>query len=689
MASTSGFGTLQSLGIGSGLDVKGLVDQLINAEKTPKTKQFDAQEASYQAKISAYGSLKSALTKFQKTVNGMDSFSDFNRKTATSSDQTVLTADAVSTASAGSYNVDVTQLAGAQSLATQAYGDVTSPVGTGTLTIRFGTTDYNAGTDTYNSFSPNADSKTLTLQIGAQNNSLEGIRDAINKAGGGVQASIVNDGTGYRLVLTSDKTGADNSMQISVGDADGNNTDTSGLSALAFDSSATNAEQTVAAQDAQLTLNGIAVTSASNTVVGAVPGATLHLKDAGSGPVTVNVDTDKSNAKGLVQAFVGSYNELVNTLGSLTAYNSDSHQAGLLLGDPVARQLESRLRQVISSTVSGLTGDVRSFVDIGLTTQKDGTLAIDDAKLGDALDSNFKAVGQLFAAAGTADNAQVSYLNSSSATQAGNYGVDITQPATRGYYQGAGVLPATIDGANPFTVDSNNDTFQLQLDGVSSGVVTLTDGNYNSGQDLAAEIQSRINGDSQLKDKGVSALVEYDQANNRLVVRSAAYGSGSAVKFVSVGGSAASTLGLDVGKGTDGKDVAGTIGGETATGSGQKLTSGSGNSRGLQLRVTAQSAGNYGGVSFSRGTGSELSSVFGSFLSNDGLLANKVNGLKDRISNINDNRQQLSDRLNKMQARLLSEFTNMDSIVSQMQSTGNYLSQQLGSLPLAQKSGKN
>ncbi len=689
MASTSGFGTIQSLGVGSGLDVKSLVDQLVSAERDPKTKKFDAQEAGYQAKISAYGNLKSALTSFQNTVSGMDLFSDFNRKTATSSDEAVLTGSAVSTASSGTYDINVSQLAQAQSLASQAYSDVSSPVGTGTLTIRFGTTDYNSGTDTYNSFSPNADSSTLTVQIDAQHNSLEGVRDAINGAGGAVHASLVNDGSGYRLVLSSNKTGAENSLQVSVADDDGNNSDTSGLSALAFDPSATNLDQTVAAQDAQITLNGLPVSSASNTVVGAVPGASINLKSTG-GPVTLSVDADKSNAKSLVQGFVKSYNDLVTTLSSLTSYNSDTKQGGMLLGDPVARQLETRLRQVISSTVPGMSGSVRSFVDIGLTTQKDGTLSLDSKKLSDALDTNFKAVGQLFAAAGTTENSQVTYLGSFSSTKPGSYGVNVTQPATRGEYDGAGVLPATIDGANPFTVDSSNDTFQVLLDGFASGQIQLTHADYTSGQELAAEIQSRINGDSKLQNRGVSALVEYDQSNNRLVVRSATYGSASKVQFSSVESGVSSTLGISSGSGTAGQDVAGTIGGQPATGIGQVLTSSSGDARGLQLQITADSAGSYGSVSFSRGTGSSLSSLFNSYLGGNGLLADKVNGLKDRIAGINDNRKQLSNRLDQMQARLISEFSNMDQIVSQMQSTGSYLTAQLANLPYSSSnSGKN
>src|SRR5262245_45013802 len=260
---------IQFSGLGSGLDIDGIVSQLMTIERKPLD-QIDQKEASYKAQLSAYGTMRSALATLQSAVRALANVSKFRGAKATVGDPSLLSASASSSAAAGTYNIEVQQLAQAQKLKSP----VLASLGTGTVTIEFGS--YSAGAFTANA---DKDAKTITVT----QSSLAGVRDAINAADAGVRANIVNDGTGERLVIASNDSGTANALRITVDDADGNDTDAAGLSQLAFDASAggvQNLSETVAALDARVVIDGITVTSASNQVSGAIEGLTLNLKKA-------------------------------------------------------------------------------------------------------------------------------------------------------------------------------------------------------------------------------------------------------------------------------------------------------------------------------------------------------------------------------------------------------------------------
>lgn len=213
----------------SGLPIDSLVTAQMQAEQQPIT-DIKTKISSYNTKLSAYSTLKSGLSTFQTAVDKLATAAKFNAQSVTASDATSISATANGTAVLGNYSVSVTQLATSQKLASPAYSNATDIVGTGKLSISFGTTDTAPA-----SFTANADKSDITVDITSSNNTLAGIRDAINAKNASVSASIVNDGTGNRLVITSKDTGEVNSLKISVADDDGNNTDTGGLSALAYD----------------------------------------------------------------------------------------------------------------------------------------------------------------------------------------------------------------------------------------------------------------------------------------------------------------------------------------------------------------------------------------------------------------------------------------------------------------------
>ncbi|MBV8272971.1 MAG: flagellar filament capping protein FliD [Cupriavidus sp.] len=400
-ASSSNTGLISNLGVGSGLYLSSLLDQLTQAEQVPLT-AITQQQQSYQTKLSAYGQLQSMLGAFQASANQLGNPSFFQATTASSSNTSVLSATGSNTAATGTYAVNVTQLAQAQSLVSKGQTSQTTALGTGTIHIDFGsitggTLDTNSSSATYGtytgaSFTANSGSTGVDITIDSSNNTLQGVADAINKANAGVTASIINDGSGtpYRLVINANNTGATNSVRLSVNETDGG----SALSNLvAYDPAGTqNMQQTVQAQNAQLTVNNIAVQSGSNTVTGAVAGVTLNL--AQTGTTSVSVQRDTSSIVTGVQAFVTAYNNLQSTATSLSAYDTSTQTASPLTGDSTLSIIQNQLRGVLNNQQTG--NALTNLTQIGISFQNDGTLALDTTKLTTALNNNAGAVASLF-----------------------------------------------------------------------------------------------------------------------------------------------------------------------------------------------------------------------------------------------------------------------------------------------------
>lgn len=390
--------SVSSLGIGSNLDLSGLLTSLTKAESQPLV-MLQKQQISYTAKLSAYGTLQGALSTLQTAAGKLADANLFQGVKAASSNTDVLTAAASATGAAGIYAVNVTQLAAAQSLAAAGVTNATAAVGKGTVTIDFGTISggtLNAATGTYSgaSFTADAARAAKSIVIDDSNNSLEGLRDAINKSADiGVTAAIVNDGgtSPYRLVLTSKDTGVASSMRISVaGDASLQgllNHDASGAQAL---------QQTAVASNAMLTIGGVAVTSKTNTVADAAPGVTMTL--AKTGASTLTVSRDSSSVEAAIAGFVTAYNSLQTTAAQLTKYDTEKHTGAPLVGDSTLRTIQTRIRAALNTPQAG---ELKVLSRIGVSFQKDGTLAFDTAKLKTALAASPTAVAELFAGDGT------------------------------------------------------------------------------------------------------------------------------------------------------------------------------------------------------------------------------------------------------------------------------------------------
>lgn len=367
---------IQASGVGSGLDINSLVSQLVSAENASRSAPLLRREAAATTKISALGTLKGALSAFKGALTPLRNIDVFSVRKATSEDATRFTATATSKAAAGSYDVEVINLASAHRLASEPHltGASTS-IGYGSLAISVG-------------------DESFDVEIAQDANTLEDIRDAINNASDntGVQATLLNGTEGTRLILTSRQTGAEHAIKVVASGGD------DGLADLNYDPSGTmNLEQMDEALDASVMISGFPVSSPTNAIDEAIEGVTINLLEAEEGAeFTLNVGFDSANVTTRIQNFVTEYNTMQAQLTRLGNYDAASKTAGPLLGDALLRSVQQDIRRGLTSPVAGADADFAALASIGITTTATGTLELDTAKLNKALAADPDAVAHLF-----------------------------------------------------------------------------------------------------------------------------------------------------------------------------------------------------------------------------------------------------------------------------------------------------
>lgn len=351
---------ITSAGVGSGLDIEGIVSQLMLLERKPLNR-LETRKTQYQAQLSAYGQLKSAVSTFQTAMSKLDTISDFKLFKATSADESYYTATADSTASVGTFNVEVQRLAQAHKLQSTVYADTdTTLVGGGDLSLTV-----------------NGSSFTVT---GAGSLTLAGLRDAINNDTNnvGVTASIVTQdtaGTQNYLVLTSNNTG--DTYQITPG-----GTTSLGLTNI----------NTPGTLDAQILVdNTFTINRSSNTISDAITGVTLNLKAVSTGPVNVKIDRDNTEVKKVVQGFVDSYNALHDVIKGLRG------KGGALEADNSLLSIERTIKSVFNTPPTGITSSYSYLSETGVAFDKTGKLTLDSTKLDTAINTDFSGLAELYA----------------------------------------------------------------------------------------------------------------------------------------------------------------------------------------------------------------------------------------------------------------------------------------------------
>ena len=374
---------LTSVGIGSGLDIGGIVTALVNAESAGKTAKFDVNEGKINAQISGIGSLKSAMSEFKDKIAALTKPETFGSQKVATSTKDYLSATVDKTAVSGSYQVKVEQLAQSQKVGSAVVADKTSAIGEGSLSIALGT------------------GGSFNIDIAATD-TLTDIMNKINKSedNNDVTATIINGELGPQLVLGSKKTGEDNTISVSATDTDGNTglADTFSMTEL------------TPAKNAIAYIDGVKVVSQSNTISEGITGVSLSLTAADiNKTTTLTVSKDTAKTKTAIEGFVEAYNTVMTTIKDLTGYNPDTKAAGILQGDALPRSIQSQLRGMLSSSVDTSDGSTMLAI-LGVKTTREGLLEIDSTKLTDSINNDKGSIAELFSTEDTGLGSKISNL---------------------------------------------------------------------------------------------------------------------------------------------------------------------------------------------------------------------------------------------------------------------------------------
>ncbi|MBV1777160.1 flagellar filament capping protein FliD [Burkholderiaceae bacterium DAT-1] len=695
--SSSSSGLIQAQGIGSGLDIGSIISKLMTVESLPLT-MIQQRSSELVKKNLAYTAIQTAVASFEKASTAMSATSLYQNYSATVANSSLASVTATSAANINSFSLEVNSLATSQQLESGGFASANATVGTGTLNISLGTTTgtLNNGQYSGGAFTANANANTISIKIDSTNNSLTGVMNAINASNSGVKASILYDGSQYHLVMAS-PTGGNNSMKISALDSNGNAlTSGSNLSQMAFDPTAAvgsgqNMLQNTSAANAALKINGVPVSSASNTVSNALSGVTINLLQASTGnPTTVSISQNQTAITTAAQNFVSAYNNVVSVINQYSSFDGATGTAGILNGDFSIKQVQSQISSVLN-TYNG-SGSYNSFATLGfnLDDQGSGQMTLDTAAFNAALSKDPKSVASVMSQAGSTSTTQLQYMNALAGVPSGSYPVNVTQLATQGSISGGAIPSTTFDkdgSGNPLssiTVPASGLSFAINVNGVNSGTINMPGGtHYSDGNALASDLQSRINADSVLQGNLASVQVSWDSGTQALKFTSNSYGTTSGIYFPSINGqysAFANMLGLANPTRVNGVDVQGTINGLAAKGVGQVLTASSGNIQGLQVRVLGPDTGSVGSVSYSGGTMNQLSKSLQGMLSKSGIFANATNSITDQINRLKSDATDWQSRLASIKSNYEKQFTAMDTLVSKLQATGNQLTQAISSL---------
>jgi|GEM_PF-492423 len=438
-------------GINSNLDTQDIINKMVSLEARSMD-LVEAKKQIEQQKLASFQELKNRLQTFKgvvttlntqsrfivnKSVFSNNSFSDSNK---------VVDITTTSSASSGTYSLIVNNLATESKLITSGYAETTTSIASGTVTIVIGS------------------SASATVTINSTNNTLDGLRLAVNNLGLDVKASFLNDGDAtnpYRLLISGTQTGSSGTVTMSH---------TTPQSPFWTASAGVTFETTQTARDASLLLDGVSITKSSNTVTDVISGAALKLQSAGSGTISLSTDTEAITTK--VSDFVDEFNDISLFLAEQLALDSETEETGVLFGNFAVQNLQQILRSSISSKVTGISGDYTYLSQIGITTQSDGTIILDTDDFSDALVGDIENVSQLFSSNGSVTNSSVAYVGFTSDTEPGYYDIQVSN----------GVPQLSNSGASTFVNTSGSGNFWAGSSGDSTGlnfrISSLADGNY-------------------------------------------------------------------------------------------------------------------------------------------------------------------------------------------------------------------
>ncbi len=650
-------------GIVSGFETSSIIESLLGFQQA-QVDTFNSRKAEITTRQSAFKGIEAQLLTLQASLGRLNrtQASVFDVRSATSSHEEILSVVADNGASSGKYQLTIDSLATAHQVGSQGFSTTSDQIASGDITFKVGNR-----TET-------------TIAIDAGNNTLSGLAATINDQVDDVSASIIFDqgSDSYRLLLTSNHTGAENEISV-----------TANLSGpgIVPDFSGAPVQQ---AADAVIKLGSgpgaIIAQYASNRVEGLIEDVTIDLQSAAADTtVTIDIAADTSTAQEAIESFVADFNSLMEFIDAQTRFNPETNEASPLLGNRSVNTIRDRLFAAVTDTVA-TNSSVSRLAQIGVDVNAQGRLVIDSNKLTEALTGEIenidpKDIRKLFGLNGSSNITGIQFLAGGNRTAGSKtpYQVDITQAAEQGSVTGTSKVKQNT------TIDENNNSFQITIDGIVSETLTLNSGQYTRAE-FAAHVQEVINQSEELGNHNVTVSLN---AENKLVITSEAYGSDSRV--ASVSGSAASKLGFDGSENGSGKNVAGKfiVDGveEIANGSGRVLIGHPDNqfTADLQLRITLTADqlidGSEGEVQVSRGASGRLDKYIGSVIDGEtGLLKNVNDDFEARIASIDQSIKRVESITAAKREFLIAEFTALERIMSDLQTTSSFITTQLQSL---------
>jgi len=625
-------------GVASGINWNQIVDAIIQAESYP-IQELQERIDTFEKAKSSFNELKGLLEDFQSALESLQEDDSLGGYKATLSDDSALSATASSSATAGIHTITVSQLAKAHSVRSNGLSDRYSPlVSDGTIEIQAGGYE------------------KITIEVSAANgnNSLQGIADAINAADQGVIASVINDGTNSILVVRAADTGTEHALTI---------TDTTNLD---LDESSNELQ---AAQDAQLVVDGISITSSTNTVTGAIAGVTLTLTDTTTSEVTLTVEEDTDATKDAIEEFVEAYNKVNDYFDRQFGTAEFQKYSAVAAGNSV-RNIQWQLQSLLTSEVSGIPdGQINTLAELGIVVaDSTGRLEFKSSYFDDLVDQGrFDEVKAVLRSSGTTTDSSVVFVSASTSTQSGTYDITVTTAPERAEVGGSTAIQSSgIAQDENLTIGVNGTTTTVAL----------------SAGDTIDTIVQKIN--NALDAAGLEAVAYSD--SGVLKIRAADYGSAytvTAVSDVADAGDGTST-GIGTTEQSDtGVDVVGTIGGEAAVGVGNELTGADGTDMdGLVVRVYATpdsvsaKGGDFGSVGYSRGIADAFISVIEDLVdSYDGTIKSITDGYDDSIEAAQERIERIQARLARRRELLTKQFSMAEAAINQLNQAMASLSQ--------------
>lgn len=640
---------ISTLNAGSGLNTTQIIDALVDAERAPRVSIIEQEITENQVSVSAYGQIMSSLTSLQTSMdalsgeNGIALASSSTAITATANDKSVI--------ESGSYDIEVQSLATFQTLVFDKFDSRDTSIGSGSLQIDFGTWDESSSTFTTD------DTRTVNITIPSDASSLDDIADAINAASAGLSATVIDAGDDTFTLAIKGETGAENSFLITPTEASGD----AGLAQLNFsDYTVDSLSQT--ASNAEFTVDGANVIRSSNIITDLIDGVTLELNTTTSSAATISATEDNDSAFALLSSFVESMNSSSVLLNQLTANGASDGEPGPLFGDNSIQLVKTRLRDFTTTDMVAPDGETFYLANFGLQTNRDGSVELDRTKFDNFFDTNPRYFGAIFTNAAYPDNRNVTARISGDDYTAGTYSLTAITDTSGSLVTAVPTIDITAESYN---VTIGAEAFNISVDGADSVKVFIPAGDYKTQAELSTAVQSAIVSATGENNVTVSVV------DGRYVISSTSTGSDSSISVTNLEGDINDWLGLEDATSNVGTSAGITIDDVAATAFGTAYIMNSGPAKGLVFNVENQPQTS--DITLTRGLGSMVSSYITSISSSQGILSTKITNLNE----INAERQaeivDLDERMESLRQRYTTQYAAMESMVSSLKKTGDYL----------------